>query len=63
METPVRPIYTEEEYDAALALADKLMAAAPGTRDGDHLDALVASINTYEADQWAIDPPSRRTLG
>jgi len=53
METCV-PIRTEAEYDAALAEADGLMDATPGTPDGDRLDLLVRRIEAYEAKRWAI---------
>lgn len=61
MEVLVRPIRIEADYDAALAEVEGLMDAAPGTPEGDRLDALVASIEAYEARHWAIgapDPPT-----
>lgn len=57
METPVRPIHTEEDYDAALMLADTLMSAEPGTLESDRLETLVTSIEAYEAREWPVDPP------
>ena len=57
MEIKVRPIRTEEDYEAALAEVDKLMDAAPGTPEGDRLDVLVTLIEAYEARHWDIDPP------
>ncbi len=57
MEITVRPIHTEEDYDAALALVDTLMDAEPGTPDGDRLDVLVTLVEAYEARHWAIDTP------
>jgi hypothetical protein len=38
MEINVRPIRTEDDYDAALAEVDSLMDAVPGTSEGDRLD-------------------------
>jgi HTH-type transcriptional regulator / antitoxin HigA len=57
MEISVRPIRTEEDYDAALAEVDGLMDAVPGTAEGDRLDVLVTLIEAYEAKHWAIDAP------
>lgn len=57
MEIMVRPIHTEEDYDAALALVDTLMDAEPGTREGDRLDVLVTLIGAYEARHWIIAAP------
>lgn len=61
MDIIVRPIHTEDDYDAALALVGTLLDAEPGTREGDRLDALVASVETYEAHRWPIAPPARST--
>ena len=57
MEISVRPIRTENDYDAALAEVDALMDAVPGTAEGDRLDVLVTLIEAYEARHWAIDAP------
>ena len=57
MEILVRPIHTEEDYDAALALVGTLMDAEPGTPEGDRLDVVVTLIEAYEARHWAISAP------
>jgi HTH-type transcriptional regulator/antitoxin HigA len=57
MEISIRPINDEADYRAALALADALFDAEPGTPDGDHLDILVMRIETYENRHWPIDAP------
>ena len=57
MEITVRPIRTEEDYDAALAEVDALMDASPGTPEGERLDVLVTLIEAYEARHWAIEAP------
>jgi len=57
MEIRVRPIHTEEDYDAALGEVDHLMDAVPGTPEGERLDVLVILVEAYEARHWAIDPP------
>jgi HTH-type transcriptional regulator/antitoxin HigA len=56
MEIMVRPIHTEADYDAALELANELMGAEAGSPDGARLDALVASIEAYEARHWPVAP-------
>ncbi|HEX8670427.1 MAG TPA: hypothetical protein VF710_00985 [Longimicrobium sp.] len=59
MEILVRPIHTEDDYDAALAFVDTLMDAEPGTPEGDRLDVLLTSIEAYEAQRWRVAPPAR----
>lgn len=57
MEIAIRPINTEADYRAALALADALFDAEPGTPDGDHLEILVTLIEAYEDRHAPIDAP------
>jgi HTH-type transcriptional regulator / antitoxin HigA len=57
MEIKVRPIRSEEDYEAALAEVDVLMEALPGTLQGDRLDVIVTLIEAYEARHWPIDTP------
>lgn len=57
MEIKVRPIHTEEDYEAALAEVGELMDAAPGTLEGARLDVLVTLVEAYEERHWRIDPP------
>jgi HTH-type transcriptional regulator / antitoxin HigA len=57
MEIKVRPIRTEDDYDAALAEVDSLMDAVPGSSEGDRLDVLVTLIEAYEARHWPIETP------
>jgi HTH-type transcriptional regulator / antitoxin HigA len=53
----IKPIKTEQDYDAALVEIDRLMNASLGTWRGDRLDVLVILVEAYEATNWAIDPP------
>lgn len=53
---PIRPIRSSEDLDAALARAEALWDAAPGTPDGDELDVLLTLIEAYEAAHHAIPP-------
>jgi HTH-type transcriptional regulator/antitoxin HigA len=57
MDILVRPIHTEEDYDAALERVGTLMNAEPGTPEGDQLDVLVTLIEAYEARHWPIAAP------
>lgn len=53
----IRPIRTEADYEAALAQAETLMDAVPGTARGDHLDVLATLIEAYESRHWTIPAP------
>jgi HTH-type transcriptional regulator / antitoxin HigA len=53
----ISPIRTEEQYEAALRDVEGLMAAGPGTAEGDRLEVLVALIEAYEAQHHAIGAP------
>ena len=53
----IKPIKTEADYEAALAVIDNLMGAAPNTPESDDLDVLVTLVEAYEADRWPIDAP------
>ena len=56
-EVTVRPIRTEEDYRAALAEAELLWEADPGTPEGDKIDVLVTLIEAYEAEHHPIEAP------
>ncbi|MGZ8285733.1 MAG: helix-turn-helix domain-containing protein [Allosphingosinicella sp.] len=58
----VSPIRTEQDYEAALAEIEPLMAAQPGTAEGDRLDVLVTLVQAYEARHHAIDAPDPISL-
>jgi HTH-type transcriptional regulator/antitoxin HigA len=58
----VNPIRTEQDHDAALAEIEGLMAAAPGTPEGDRLDVLVTLVQAYEAEHHAIEAPDPISL-
>lgn len=53
----VSPIRTEQEYEAALAEVEGLMAARADTPEGDRLDVLATLIEAYEAKHHPIDAP------
>ncbi len=45
----IRPIRTEEDYQAALREVESLMAAEFGTPEGDRPDVLATLVEAYEA--------------
>lgn len=53
----VNPIRTEADYEAALGEIEALVAARPGTHDGDRFDVLVTLVQAYEAEHHAIEAP------
>ena len=53
----IKPIKTEADYEAALAVIDNLMGAVPNTPESDDLDVLVTLVEDYEAKRWPIDAP------
>ncbi|MGH6896242.1 MAG: helix-turn-helix domain-containing protein [Geminicoccaceae bacterium] len=55
--TDLKPIRTEEDYEAALAEIGRLWGARSGTVEGDRLDVLATLVDAYEAEQHPMDPP------
>jgi HTH-type transcriptional regulator/antitoxin HigA len=53
----IKPIRSEEDYEAALAEVERLWGARSGTPDGDRLDVLATLIDAYESEHDPIDPP------
>ena len=53
----IKPIKTEADYDRALTMIDRLMGAAPDTREGDDLEVLVPLVEAYEAERWSMEAP------
>ena len=49
---------TDEDYQAALVRIDVLMDAAPGSAEGNELDALTTLIEQYEDEYFPIDRPT-----
>ncbi len=54
----IKPIKTEEDYEAALARIMALMDAKPDTPEGDELDVLGTLVGVYEDKNFAIDRPN-----
>lgn len=55
--TAIKPIRSEEDYDAALARIDSLMDATAGTDEVDELEVLATLVELYEAQHFPIDTP------
>ena len=53
----LKPIRSEQEYEAALGEIEALWDVAPGTDEADRLDVLVMLVETYEAEHHPILPP------
>lgn len=53
----IKPIRTEEDYEAALAKIEEIFDAEPGTSDADLLDVLVVLVEAYEEEHYPIGLP------
>jgi HTH-type transcriptional regulator / antitoxin HigA len=53
----IKPIRSEEDYEAAVAEVERLWGARSGTPEGDRLDVLATLIDDYESEHDPIDPP------
>ena len=54
----IKPIRTEQDYEAALARVDELMDAELGTPEGEELDVLVDLVEAYESRHVPMGYPS-----
>jgi HTH-type transcriptional regulator/antitoxin HigA len=57
MADELKPIRTEADHEAAMALVERLWGARSGTPEGDRLDVLATLIDAYEALHHPMDPP------
>ena len=53
----IKPIKTENDYDAAMAEIEVLWGSKPDTPKGDKLDVLITLVEAYERDNYPIDSP------
>ena len=53
----IKPIKTENEYEAALKEIERLFNAEPGTPDGDRLEVFVTLVEAYEEEHYPIPLP------
>ena len=54
----IKPVRTEQDYEAALARVDELMDAELGTPEGEELDVLVDLVEVYESKYAPMGYPS-----
>ena len=53
----IKPIRSEEDYRSTLQEIGLLLAAEPGTHEGERLDVLVALVEAYERKHYSLDLP------
>ncbi len=55
----IRPIRTEEDYEAALKEIEPYFdqEPEPGSPEADRFDVLATLIEAYEREHWPIEPP------
>lgn len=53
----IKPIKTEEDYQAALLKLDELFDAPEGTPESDEADILAVMVDDYENKHYPIDSP------
>lgn len=53
----IRPIKTEQDYNAAIIRIEELWGAKKDTPKGDELDLLVTLVESYETKHYPIAPP------
>lgn len=53
----LKPIRSEEDYEAALKELERLWGAPAGQPNGDRLDVLATLIDAFERERFPMDPP------
>jgi len=53
----IKPIKTEEDYQAALSRLEEIFDAPDGTSESDELDILGLLVDEYEKEHYPIDSP------
>lgn len=53
----IKPIGSKTDYRRALTRIEALMAARPGTAEGERLDVLVTLVEAYERRHYPLDLP------
>ncbi|NEN24769.1 hypothetical protein G3O08_14785 [Cryomorpha ignava] len=53
----IRPIKTEQDYNAAISRIEELLGAKMDTPEGDEFDLLVTLVEFYEMKHYPIAPP------
>ncbi|MDR1228006.1 MAG: hypothetical protein LBK55_03150 [Azoarcus sp.] len=58
----IKPIHTEDDYNAAMARVDDLWEAVPGSPESDELEVLAVLIGSYESSQTPLSLPKADLL-
>ena len=53
----IKPIRTEEDYEAACARIDEIFQAEPGSPEEEELEVLVTLVDDYERRSFPVDMP------
>ena len=53
----IKPIKTEQDYHASLAILNELFDAPIGTKESDHADILALIVDEYEKKHFPIEAP------
>ena len=53
----IKPIRSEDNYQAALKEIENLLETQPGTPEGDRMEVLVTLVEAYEAKHFPIPEP------
>lgn len=53
----INPIKSEQDYRSTLQEIESLMAAEPGTAEGERLDVLTTLVEAYERKHFPLDLP------
>ena len=53
----LKPIHTDDDYEAALQEIDRLWDAQPGTEESDQLEIWATLVEAYEAGRYELPPP------
>jgi HTH-type transcriptional regulator/antitoxin HigA len=53
----IKVLKSGEDYDAALARADEIFDAIPGSPEGEELKSLLLTIKDYEDKHHPVPPP------
>ena len=57
----IRPIKSDQDYDAALEEIESLFASKPGTDDADRLEVLVVLAQDYQRTHFPVGPPDMQS--
>ncbi len=53
----IRPLRTEDDYEAALKEIENLWGVPYGSPEGDRMEVLVTLVEAYEEKHYPIEPP------